>query len=68
MSLSVPALSVIVLIGILIGYRAGQKWWQIIYVDGVYYFDKKLKPIETPDTPITPRRRRMQKSVKKTES
>jgi hypothetical protein len=25
------------------GYFFGKKWWQIIYVDGVYYFDKSKK-------------------------
>lgn len=25
------------------GYFFGKRWWQIIYVDGVYYFDKTKK-------------------------
>ena len=32
---------VVTLIGVVIGYFMAKKWWQIIYVDGVYYFDKK---------------------------
>ncbi len=31
----------IFLLGCLIGYFIWQKWWKIIYVDGVYYFKKR---------------------------
>lgn len=61
-SLSPTAYLIVALIGILIGYRAGKKWWQIIYVDGVYYFDKRLKPTSS-EKPKTPRERRMAKKT-----
>ncbi len=30
----------VVCIGALLGYMMGRRWWQIIYVDRVYYFDR----------------------------
>lgn len=32
------------LVGTLLGYFFGKKWWKIIYVDKVYYFDKSAVP------------------------
>jgi hypothetical protein len=62
-TLSPMILGLVALLGISMGYRAGKKWWQIIYVDGVYYFDKRLKPTSS-EKPKTPRGRRV---VKKTQ-
>jgi len=52
----------VALLGVSIGYRAGKKWWQIIYVDGVYYFNKALSPTSS-EKPKTPRARRMAKKT-----
>ena len=62
MTLSPAAIAVVALIGALCGHRAGKQWWQIIYVDGVYYFNKALKPRDT-RAPIVPRR---QRTIRKT--
>ena len=63
MTLSPLTLTAIALIGVLIGYRAGKKWWQIIYVDRVYYFDTSLAPQAT--QVVKPRAPR--KTTKKTQ-
>ncbi|MFZ2256306.1 MAG: hypothetical protein WAW59_07630 [Patescibacteria group bacterium] len=57
MTLSPVAIAFMALIGAFCGHRAGKRWWQIIYVDGVYYFTKALKPRDT-RAPIVPRRQR----------
>lgn len=49
----------IAVIALIMGYHMAQKWWQIIYVDGVYYFQKGVKK-----TPKTPTRRVVKRSVK----
>lgn len=41
--MSQEAYLVVWFIGVIWGYFMASKWWQIIYVDGVYYFDKKKK-------------------------
>lgn len=61
-TLSPMILSLVALLGISIGYRTGKKWWQIIYVDGVYYFNKGLKSVDT-EKPIVPRRQRIAKKA-----
>ena len=43
-AMSPLAWSIVILIGGVIGYHFAKKWWQIIYVDGVYYFDETKKP------------------------
>lgn len=40
LTMSVEAYGLVALIGAVIGYFMAKKWWQIIYVDKVYYFDK----------------------------
>lgn len=35
---------IVVLFGSIFWYFFGQKWWKIIYIDGVYYFDKRKQP------------------------
>ena len=39
LTMSVEAYMLVALIGAIIGYFMAKKWWQIIYVDKVYYFD-----------------------------
>lgn len=63
MTLSPLTLAAIALIGVLIGYRAGKKWWQIIYVDRAYYFDKSLAP----QAPRVVKPRAPRKTTKKTQ-
>ncbi len=52
MTMSREAWGLVVFIAIVIGYRMAMKWWQIIYVDGVYYFGKP----STKETKTTGRR------------
>jgi hypothetical protein len=43
-AMSQTAYVLIVLFSCVIGYIFAQKWWKIIYIDGVYYFDPTKKP------------------------
>ncbi len=38
--LSREAYLVVAGIAMIVGYQFGKKWWQIIYIDKVYYFDR----------------------------
>ena len=40
MTMSALAYSLVGVLGAFLGIYFGEKWWQIIYVDKVYYFDK----------------------------
>ena len=40
MMLSREAYLIVAGIAIIVGYYFGRKWWQIIYIDKVYYFDR----------------------------
>ena len=40
MTMSALAYSLVAILGAFLGIYFGKKWWQIIYVDKVYYFDK----------------------------
>ena len=44
MTMSALAYSLVAILGAFLGIYFGKKWWQIIYVDKVYYFDKKSMP------------------------
>jgi hypothetical protein len=39
--MSREAYAIVTIIAVVIGYFMAKKWWKIIYVDGVYYFNKK---------------------------
>ena len=51
-TMSPEAWGLVTLVAIIIGYKMAMKWWQIIYVDGVYYFGKP----STKETKTTGRR------------
>ena len=38
-TMSREAFGLVVVLAVIIGYHMAQKWWKIIYVDKVYYFD-----------------------------
>lgn len=40
MLMSIEVYLLVGCIGVISGYFMAQKWWKIIYVDGVYYFNK----------------------------
>ncbi len=40
-AMSSQAYTIVVLIGVVLWYFFGQKCWKIVYIDKVYYFDKK---------------------------
>jgi hypothetical protein len=44
MTMSCEAYLLVAILACVIGYLFAKKWWQIIYVDGVYYFDKTKMP------------------------
>jgi hypothetical protein len=44
MAMSREAYLIVAIIASILGYLFAKKWWQIIYVDGVYYFDKSKMP------------------------
>lgn len=38
--LSREAYLIVTGVALIVGYAFGKKWWQIIYIDRVYYFDR----------------------------